>query len=138
MTEVTINWLAILYAVIAAMVIGMVWYGVLAEPWLKAVGKKKDDLKDGQTTGYVLSVITALVTAYILTHFVTYMGVAFPDMTGSSLGASTAFWAWLGFVAPISAMNTAWEGRSWHLWLINNGNHLVTLLAMGMIIASMM
>lgn len=138
MTEVTINWLAILYAVIASMVIGMIWYGVFATPWMKAIGKKKEDLQGGQTTGYVISIITAALMAYVLTHWVTYMGVAFPDMTGATLGASTAFWGWLGFVAPLSAMNTAWEGRSWNLWLINNGNHLVTLVVMGMIIAVMM
>src|SRR3989338_7081666 len=112
MLEVTINWLAILYAVIASMVIGAVWYGVFSAAWLQAVGKKKEDLKDGQTMGYVMSTVTALVTAYILTHFIAYSGAANPDSTGWMLGATTAFWAWLGFVVPFSAMATSWEGRS--------------------------
>lgn len=138
MLEITINWMAILYSVIAAMVIGMAWYGAFATPWMKAVGKKKEDLEGGQTVGYVMSVLTAAVMAYILTHWIAYAGVANPDITGWQLGTTSAFWGWLGFVAPLSAMNTAWEGRSWNLWLINNGNHLVTLLAMGAIIGSMM
>ncbi len=138
MTVVTIDWLAILYSVIASIVIGMAWYSLLAGPWLAAVGKKKEDLKDGQTQGYVLSVVSTLVIAYIMTHWVTYMSVALPDVTGVALGAQTAFWGWLGFVAPLSAMNTAWEGRSWTLWLINNGNYLLTLVVVGMIIAVML
>ena len=138
MYPVEINWLAILYSVIASMVIGMAWYGLLAKPWAAAVGKKDEELKSGATTGYVISVVTAFVTAYIFTHWITYSAVANPDYVGYSLGATSAFWAWLGFVAPITAMNTAWEKRSWNLWLINNGNYLVTLLVMGIIIAKMM
>lgn len=138
MTEVSINWLAILYAVIASMVIGAVWYGVFSAAWLKAVGKKKEDLKSGEMGGYVISVITALVTAYILTHFITYMAVAFPDLTGASLGASTAFWGWLGFVVPFATMATTWEGKSWNLFWLNMGHQLITLVVMGMILASMM
>lgn len=138
MLDVTINWLAILYAVIASMVIGAVWYGVFSAAWLKAVGKKKEDLKSGEMTGYVISTITALVTAYILTHFIAYSGAANPDYVGASLGASTAFWAWLGFVVPYATMATAWEGKSWNLFWLNMGHQLITLVVMGMIIASMM
>lgn len=139
MTVVTINWIAILYSVIASMVIGMAWFGIFAGLWAEAQGKKKEDFKQGsQTVGYVLSVVSALVMAYILSHFIAYDGIANPSSTGMMLGVTTAFWAWLGFVAPLSAMNTAWEGRSWTLWAIDNGNYLVTLLVMGAILAGMM
>ncbi|MBI4032280.1 DUF1761 domain-containing protein [Candidatus Berkelbacteria bacterium] len=138
MMDVTINWMAILYSVIAAMVIGAVWYGVFSEAWLKAVGKKKEDLKEGQTMGYVISTITALVGAYILTHFIAYAGAANPESTGAMLGATTAFWGWLGFVVPYALMATAWEGRSWNLFWLNMGHQLLTLVVMGMILASMM
>src|SRR3990167_4021979 len=131
MIEVTINWLAILYSVIASMVIGMVWYGVLAGPWMKAIGKTKDDLKSDQMTGYIVSVVTAALMAYVLTHMITQANM-FYGLSGASSGAQVGWWIWLGFVAPITAMNTAWEGRSWTLWLINNGNHLLTLLVIGM------
>lgn len=137
MTEVAINWLAILYSVLASMVIGMAWYGAFATPWMKGVGKKKEDLQSGSNAGYAISVVTALVTAYVFTHWITYAGLAYPDYSPLMLGATSGFWAWLAFIGPITAMNTAWEGRSWNLWLINNGNHLLTLLVMGMIIASM-
>lgn len=138
MTEVTVNWLAILYAVIASIIIGMAWYGMFATPWMNAVGKKKDELQSGQNVGYVVSVITAFITAYVFTHWIAYAGMAYPDYSPMMLGATSGFWAWLAFIGPITAMNTAWEKRSWTLWLINNGNHLLTLIVVGMVIASMM
>ncbi len=138
MLTVEINWLALLYAVVASMVLGMAWYGLLAKQWAAAVGKKDDELKQDQTTAYITSVVTALISAYVFTHWIAYAGAANPDSTGLALGATSGFWAWLGFVGPITAMNTAWEKRSWTLWLINNGNHLLTLVVVGMIIAKMM
>lgn len=139
MLTVEINWLAMLLAVLASMVIGMVWYGIFANQWAAATGKKVEDLKkETATSSYVLSVVTAFVSAYVFAHWIAFAGVANPDSTGIALGATSGFWAWLGFIGPITAMNTAWEKRSWNLWLINNGNHLVTLLVVGMIIAGMM
>jgi len=137
MADVTINWLAILYAVIAAMVVGAAWYGIFAKPWMKAIGKKKEELQSSQTTGYVLSIVSALVTAYVMTHMVA-SGATFYGLEGAALGATTGFWIWLGFLAPFSAMSTAWENRSWNLWIINNGNYLLTLVVVGMILAVMM
>lgn len=129
MPPVSINLLAVLVAAIVSMIIGAIWYGVFSEQWLAAVGKKKEDLSKSNT-GYMISSLTALVTAYVLAHF-----VDFAEATSVAEGAATGFWVWLGFIATFSAMSTAWEEKSWNLWLLNNGHQLVTLVVSGIILA---
>lgn len=126
---VHINVIGILLAVIAGMVIGAVWYGIFSAQWIKAMGKKKADIK-GTIGSYILQTVYALITAYILTHFIDYTGAR-----TLVAGAETGFWLWFGFVATTSAGTNLWENKNWNLWLINNGNYLLTLMAMGAILA---
>lgn len=68
--------------------------------------------------------------AYVLAHIVDYA-----NATTIMAGMQTGFWIWFGFVATTSAGTNLWEGKGWDLWLINNGNYLLTLMAMGAILA---
>ncbi|MBI2589959.1 DUF1761 domain-containing protein [Candidatus Berkelbacteria bacterium] len=129
MSEVSVNLWAIVMAAAAAVVIGATWYGVFTESWMKAIGNKKSNLS-GASASYVASIAAAFITAYIFAYFIEYKQA---NTLGE--GALLGFWIWLGFVATYSLMNTAWEDRSWDLWLINNGNQLLTLVVMGMILA---
>lgn len=133
MPQVELNYLAILVAAIASMVIGAAWYSMalFGKPWMAAVGKKEEDLKQGEKTGYVMAAVGALVMAYILAHFV--------DYTGSATlfdGAKTGFWIWLGFVATTKMVNDKFSGRPPTLTLIDGGYNLVSLLVMGAILAT--
>ncbi|MEK7184476.1 MAG: DUF1761 domain-containing protein [Patescibacteria group bacterium] len=129
MPVATLSAMGIVLAVVASMVIGAAWFGMFADQWTKALGKKKSEMKGAPMT-YALQTVYALVTAYVLSHFVDYA-------TADTLmeGAQTGFWIWLGFVATFTAGNTLWEGKHWDLWMINNGNYLLTLMAMGAILA---
>lgn len=124
-----LNWLAIIVSTVAAMIIGAGWYGAFAGPWAREAGVNMND-KSGAGMGYAISTLTALVTAIFMAKVVGYLG-ADTLLTGLMAGIGV----WLGFVATTTLMNTAWEKRSWTLWLINNGNHLVTYAVMGVILA---
>jgi hypothetical protein len=51
-------------------------------------------------------------------------------------GYMTAFFVWLGFVLPVQATATIFsEKKSWKLLAIDTGYQLVSLLAMGLVIA---
>ena len=131
---VSINFLAVLVAAIAAIVLGFLWYGPLfGKTWIKLMGmdKKKMDknMKKKMTKSYVILVITTLVTSYVLAHFVKYLGTTVSD------ALQTAFWIWLGFVATIQIGIVLWEGKPWKLYLINASHQLVNLAVMATILA---
>lgn len=125
----SLSMMGIILAVVASMVIGGVWFGVFSEQWLKAIGKKKSEIK-GSGMEYAKQAVLSFVMAYVLAHFVSYT-----NADTLMEGAQTGFWLWLGFVATVTAGKTIWEGKHWDLWLINNGNYLLTLMAMGAILA---
>lgn len=121
--------MGVVLAVIVSMVIGAAWYGVFAEQWMKALGKKKSQMQ-GTAMSYAMQAVYALVMAYVLAHIVNYA-----HATTIMAGMQTGFWVWFGFVATTTAGANLWEGKGWDLWLINNGNYLLTLMAMGAILA---
>lgn len=139
MTPVPVNYLAIILSAVAAIVIGFIWYGPLfGQMWIKMMGWTKADIKKGQSKGmmmqYGVSAIGSLVMAYILANFLAF-ATAYTGIRGLNAGIITGFGAWLGFIAPFSLNSVLWEGKSWNLWLLNNGYSLVTLLTMGTILA---
>lgn len=143
---IEVNWLAIVVAAVAAFAIGFVWHGPLfGKTWARLVGidispeamEKWKASGKTMTKSYVLTIVGSLITAYVLSHFIT-MAATFFESPGVGRGLSTAFCAWLAFVAPVSLSRVLWEGKSWKLWFINAGYYLVSLLVMGAILAGWM
>ncbi len=132
MTEVVINYWAVLVCGVAAMVIGFVWYmpQVLGNTWMAAIGRTKEEIESGANNMmFVWSYVIALVMAYVLAHFMELAGVA-----TVSDALATAFWAWLGFIATVIAMNLMYERRTSKLFWINGAYQLVTLLVFATIL----
>ena len=139
MPEVPINYLAVLAAAIASMVLGYLWYGPLfGKIWIAASGMTPDKIEaakaKGMTTSYILMFVGSLVMAYILSHALVF-AMSYLGTSGVSAGFTAGFWNWLGFIAPVTLGSVLWEGKSWKLWILNNSYYLVSLLAMGMILA---
>ncbi len=133
--SVSINYLAVIVSAVAAMGIGFAWYSksLFGKRWMKLVGLSEAELekrKKEMGPKYGLMAVSALVMAYVLTHIVYYTGA-----TTISGGMQAGFWVWLGFVATTSLGDVIFVGRPRDLYLINVGYHLVTLLAMGSILA---
>jgi hypothetical protein len=49
-----------------------------------------------------------------------------------------AIFTWLGFFVPVDINTVAWEMKSWKLFFINTGYHLLSLIVVAMILAHMM
>lgn len=133
--EVTINYLAVIVAAIASMVIGMAWYSpmLFGKQWMELIGISVKDMeaakKKGMSKTYALAFVSSLVMAYVLAHFVDYaMASSLAD------GAMAGFWVWLGFVATVSLSSVLWDCKPWKLYFINVGYHLVQLVVMGEIL----
>lgn len=136
--DVPINYLAVLVAAVASMILGALWYGPLfGKKWIAYMGwspELSEEKKKGAGKGYAIQFIASLVMSYVLAHALVFAS-SFLDVSGVTSGLSAGFWNWLGFVAPVTLGGVLWEGKSWGFWLLNNGYYLCSLLVMGMILA---
>lgn len=132
MTNVVVNWWAVIVSVVAAMAIGGIWYSkaVFGKAWMQGLGKTEEQIKQGAGKAMAGMVILALLQAYI-------MGALVYSTQATTLGAGLflGFLLWLGFVFPFIFGLRLFENRPWPLFWINAGNQLLTLLAMGVILA---
>lgn len=131
--EFEINYLAVVGAAAAAMVIGTLWYGPLfGKYWMRLSGLTKDSMKDMPLTAgqaMVGGAVTALLKALVLAH----VAVAFGAL--GFMGAFTlAFWVWLGFIAPIIANGWLWEGKPTKLFFFNIAHGFVEIFAMALVL----
>ena len=136
---IPVNYLAILVAAIAAMVLGFIWFGPLfGKHWLASMGwdsAKIDSMRQkGMNMTYVLQAVGALVMAYVLAHALIFAST-YLNVSGPMAGITAGFWNWLGFVVPTSMGAVLWEGKSWKFWFITAGYYLVSLCLMGVILA---
>ncbi len=135
--NVDVNYLAVLLAVVASMIVGSIWYAqsVFGRTWAKLAKIKMDgEMTFGNMAPLLAQVFVAsLVSAYVLAHFV-FLSHRFFGNSWMFDAVSTAFWAWLGLVAARIFTHDVFEKRPKALTLLTFGNELVTLLAMGAVI----
>ncbi|HTK43837.1 MAG TPA: DUF1761 domain-containing protein [Patescibacteria group bacterium] len=131
-----VNWLAVIIAAVANVVIGTVWYlpQVFGKQWAALTGREVNTSPNPML--YVIAILGSLITAYVLALvFEVVMSargpVSFIDGIVIGLIAS------IGFQVTSLAVGGAFEGRSWTLFAINAGNSLVSFAVMGAILAAM-
>lgn len=132
-----INWIEIITAAVAAMVLGFLWYGpIFGKQWIKLTGMTEAKIKEakakGMTKQYVLMTISALVMAYVLAMFIDKISA-----NTLTMGAIVGFWAWLGFAATVQLSKVLWGDTSYELYCLETGYYLASLVLMGAIIGSM-
>jgi hypothetical protein len=129
---IEINYLAVLVAAVANMVIGALWYSpvLFAKPWMKLVGKSEEEIKkQGTGSMYLLTFIGALILAYVLAHLLALTNVV---TTGEAL--QVAIWTWLGFTVTTTFSGYLFEDRPKKLFLINIAYYLVSVIVMALIL----
>jgi hypothetical protein len=133
--EISVSWLGIFLAVVAAMAIGSIWYGPLfGKKWMKLVGLKKG--AGSPVTPMLIMTGLAIIQAFVLAHFIIYIGYFYSEYSALSVGLLTGAWAFVGFVAPVLISNTVFAKGSMELLKLNLGNQLITLLVIGAILAT--
>lgn len=126
----SINWLAVLVAIIARMFVGYLWYGPLfGKPWMQLVGLT-DETMEGQGKAMGLAVVVAIVMSIIMATLVDYA-----NATTFLGGLLTGFFVWLGFVATTQYQLVIFEDRKPKLFFINTGYEFTNLLIMGVVMA---
>lgn len=142
MDNIQINLVALIVAGIASMAVGFLWYSpvLFAKPWMKLMGYTSEGMKDMQKKMgpmYGLSFVATLVTVFVLIHSTTYAASYLSNMGKMAAYLMTAFWTWIGFVAPVQMTDVIFGSKKWKLFAINTGYQLVSLLVMAVILALM-
>src|SRR5438045_9337770 len=100
----SLNWLAILVAALASMILGLLWYSPLlfAKAWAREMGydlndkAKMDEMRKSARPAYLGSFVAALIAAFTLTLILQRMRAA-----PLHFALMASFPIWLGFVAPV-------------------------------------
>lgn len=133
----SLNWLAILVAAIACMILGFVWYSPLlfAKPWTREMGyglndkAEMDEMRKHAGPAYAGSFVAALIAAFTLALILHGMSAESLDF-----GLMASFHIWLGFVATVQFTGALFAKQSMKLFAINTGYQLVCYLVMGAIL----
>jgi hypothetical protein len=123
------NWIAIIIATAAAMVIGFLWYGpVFGKTWMALTGR---GMGTGASAGplYALTALAAFIEAIALNWFINETGW----ITGAG-GALIGLYASLGFTATAFFSQTLFIGRPPRLYAIDAGYQVFQAVVMGAII----
>ena len=125
-----LNWLAVLAAAVSAFVLGGLWYGPLFQnAWCREAGIDPDGSPKHPARVFGTAFVAALIGAVI---FAWFPGPTPPLMTALHAGFATG----LAFVAMSFAINYAFAGRSFKLWLIDGGYHTLQFTLYGAILGA--
>ena len=138
--NITISWLGVFAAFVAAFAWGGLWYGPIAgRKWAAAMGYGPDFKPEpgAMKRAFAIQIATLLLTIWVLNYT---GGVWRPSVWGigpiQGLGSDAsdfkygffnAFFTWLGFYVPLQAHKVAWEGRPWRLFFLNITHDFVSL-----------
>ena len=127
------NWLAIVIAAVANMIIGTLWYGNFAfgKSWVKLSGH---NMGEGMSVGplYAMTAAAAVVQAITMSWFVAQTGA-----NSGAAGAIIGLYVGLGFVATAMFAEVLFAGRHPRLYAITAGYSVVVAIVQGMIIGFM-
>ncbi len=124
------NWLAIIIAAVANMVIGFLWYGTWAfgKSWIKLSGRT---MGEGMQPGplYALTAVAAVVQAITVAWFVGQTGA-----NSGAAGAIVGLYIGMGIVAAAMFAEVLFAGRHPRLFAIIAGYSVLALVVQGAII----
>lgn len=127
-----LNWLAVLVATVAAMVIGSVWYmpAVFGNAWMKSIGIKQKDFMDGSMQPMLIAVVSSFVTAVALGVLVQVL-----ELTTVWQGATFGIFVALALLATNKVMQAQFEKRPLSYNVITSSADVVTLGVLSAILA---
>jgi membrane protein insertase Oxa1/YidC/SpoIIIJ len=141
-SSIHINFVAIAIAVVVNFVFGFIWYTPLfGKRWGLEMGfdMTQKPPAGALMKGMVVMVIGNFLTAWVLAHNMAAWTFV-PDMKDSNAlanGIMAGVFTWLGFFLPVDLGNVFWERKSWTLFFINTGYHLLSMIIVALIISHM-
>ncbi len=145
MPNIHINILAIVIAVVANFIFGFLWYTpIFGKVWGKEMGFDMDKKPPASALikGMIFMVIGNFLMAWVFAHNIAAWdphtwGKSEVMMSPAGNAIMAALFTWLGFYFPTDLGSTAWENKSWKLFFINTGYHLLSLVIAAFILIFM-
>lgn len=128
-----INYLAVLAAAIAGVVINALWYSVVLKGQVDALRKADPTIAGRQPAPpmYGVAMGAQLVMAFVLAVLIKSLGV-----TGWMDGAMVGFFGWLGFTVTAMAQVHTFGYRQPGFIFVDGANWLIAALVMGAILGA--
>jgi hypothetical protein len=129
-----LNYLAIVVAAAGSFMFGGIWYGLLAQRWMRALGKTEAEIKNSDRPMamlFAITIVAQLIMAWVLAGVIGHLG---PGQVTMRNGMISGALVWFGFVATSLAVNHGYQGSRWSLTLIDGGHWLGVLLIQGLLI----
>lgn len=126
------NWLAIIIAALANMIVGFLWYGTWAfgKSWMKLSGRTMGEgFPAGPGPLYALTAVAAVVQAITMAWLIGQTGA-----NSGSAGAIVGLYVGMGIVAAAMFAEVLFAGRHPRLFAIVAGYSVVALVVQGAII----
>lgn len=128
-----VNWIGVILAAIANMIIGSLWYSpyLFGKEWAEA---QKMDIRTLVATplhyagAFLISLLTAFVLAVLLHKF---------GIVSYENAFTLAFWIWLGFVATTHFSGVLWAKRPLKSYLIDTAYALLSFLVMAAVLVTL-
>jgi hypothetical protein len=134
------NWLAIFLATLAGFVIGGVWFGpkTFFPIWWKLMGRSEDEQPGSESMFKVfgLTALGSLTQAVVLSVIISISSMALGDLDWFG-GLATGALVGVGFSAATTIGHKLFAGMGLRVWLLEVGQDIVSLAAMGAILASL-
>ncbi len=129
----TINYLAVVVAAIAYMILGAIWYSpiLFGKAWMTGIGKTKEQLAVGSAMKYLWGLVFSFIAAYGIARLMLWTG---RDTVAD--GIVIGLLAGICFVMTTMGINDTFEGRPSGLTMINILYHIVGFLVIGIILGA--
>lgn len=129
-----INFVALAVAALAGFGFGAAYYTLLSKPWLAAVGKTEEEIKQSRSaTPFLTSLVALLVMAFVLAgHFAEHNA----DGVTAGHAIESAVMLWLGFVLTSMAVNNAFQGSPPKLTVIDSAHWLGVLVIQALVLSA--
>ncbi len=132
MHDFHLHWVTILAGTAAYFVLGAIWYGALARPWLTALGLTREEVRtDDSTWIYGVQLVSTFVMV-VLASWVLHDVFHASDVAEGMLGGLV-----LGVIAALaSSGDFLYESRrrSIPLFLINSGYRVAGMVVLGVVV----
>lgn len=130
-----INYLAVLAAVVASMVIGFVFYhpAVLGRVWMRLVGHSDESMGSGSPLVYPVVIIASFVTAWALAG-ATFLAHEFYQGSYLISALVTGWILWLAFTVARMLVHDLFDTRSLKITALSALNEFLIITAMAVTI----
>lgn len=130
-----INYLAVLAALIASMVIGSVFYhrAVFGRTWMRLVGHSDETVQGGSPLAYPIVIVASFLTAWALAG-AAYLAYKFYEGSFLLSALVTGWILWLSFTVARMLVHDVFDTRSLKVTALSALNDFLTITAMAFII----